>query len=226
MEPKSKRGSDFPSARSLTQEPLRSLIPRGLRSDDQVMIWLAGYREGERVGSEEAWHRAQNMRPERAAPPPAARPARAALDPQAFTDRGAPRAPAQLAPPEEVAGEDPDDDEEPVAKGPSGVFPLDFETDFLKYYEDRSTDAARARQIVLTVLQTLVQPDRNVMPPTSVGTICWRALINAGIARGVGSDGFIDHNLGSSSSLGDGAASESANRMGMSEEATAAGLTT
>ena len=51
MAPKRKPRNALPSVRALTPEPLRSRIPRGLE-DAAVTVWLAGYYEGERVGSE------------------------------------------------------------------------------------------------------------------------------------------------------------------------------
>ena len=247
----SRRDNGVPSVRSLTPEPVRSLIPRKL-TDEQTTIWLAGYYEGERRGAEDAWDRAAAAArqlapaaaPSRGTAPGPTRGSRPAIDPSRFATE---RAPTQLAQPDEIAGEDPDrDDELPdesspepdddadeselsldfhtSEKGPSGVFPKEFEESFIKYYEDCSTNARRAREIVITVFQTKVEPDANGMPPKSVGDIVWRAMINEKIAKGVERDGFVDHHMGRMENLSDGEASEAAGRMDMSRQAAEHGL--
>jgi len=160
--------------------------------------------------------------------------ARPAIDAAQFTRGSAPSAPVELAQPDEIPGEDPDLDEEasvapaPAAEavemGPSGRFPAWFENDFIQYYEARSTNPAKAREIVIGILRTKIQPDANGLPTKRVGVICWQAMINAKIAQGVHGDGFVDHHMGQASDLSDDAASESAAAMGMSKQATAVGL--
>ena len=89
----------------------------------------------------------------------------------------------------------------------------------VRWAQKASTDPGLAEEIVNEVLRRKVRPGAGGALPASTGKIILTCMLNRKCLRSAGSDGFLESSLGKVENLTDGAASSSAGRMGMAQEA-------